>query len=90
MQLADYFIRWWTRDHFNKYGSKCTSEPCGPIFYVQFYGILGLLCFLTLMVFRGSFLYTWALGASQRMHAKSIHRMLYAPLGFFLMVRRVR
>ncbi len=28
-------MRWWTRDHYNKYGTKCTEEPCGPIFYVQ-------------------------------------------------------
>lgn len=34
-QLADYFVRWWTRDQYNKYGTKCTEEPCGPIFYVQ-------------------------------------------------------
>ncbi|KAL4427322.1 hypothetical protein ABPG77_003231 [Micractinium sp. CCAP 211/92] len=83
-QLADYFVRWWTRDHYNKYGTKCTEEPCGPIFYVQYYGILGLLCFLTLMLFRGSFLYKWCLGAAHQLQQKSVHRILYAPLGFFL------
>nr|AXF41555.1 HLA3 protein [Chlorella sp. ArM0029B] len=85
-QLADYFIRWWTRDEYNKYGTKCgpDNEPCGPIFYVQYYGILGVMAFLVLMVFRGAALYAWAMKASQRMHEKSVHRMLYAPLGFFL------
>lgn len=38
------------------------------------------------MFFRGTFLYIWALGAAQRIHVKSIHRVLYAPLGFFLTV----
>lgn len=81
-QLADYFIRWWTRDHFDKYAADCTGF-CGPWFYVTFYAILGLACFLTLMIFRGAFLFIWALGASERIHKKSIHRVLYAPLGFF-------
>ncbi len=47
------------------------------------YGILALGCFITLMIFRGSFLYLWALGASQRIQTKSVHRVLFAPLGFF-------
>lgn len=34
LQLADYFIRWWTRDHYNQYGD-CTMEPCSPTFYVM-------------------------------------------------------
>jgi hypothetical protein len=83
-------VRWWTRDYYHKYGQQCIDAedyPCGPEFYVRYYGILGILCFLTLMVFRGAFLYTWTLGASYRQHEKSIHRILYAPLGFFLTVR---
>lgn len=82
-QLADYFIRWWTRDHYNKYGPDCTGD-CGPIYYVRWYGILGLALFIGLMIPRGAFLYIWSLGASNRQHSKSIHRILYAPLGFFL------
>lgn len=35
---------------------------------------------------RSAFLYKWALGASEKLHTKSIHRMLFAPLGFFLTV----
>lgn len=87
LQLADYFIRWWTRDHYNKYGQDCIDrgdEPCGPMFYVQWYGVLGLAFFIGLMFFRGWALYAWCNGSSQRQHAKSIHRVLYAPLGFFL------
>lgn len=34
-----------------------------------------------------AFLYKWALGAAEKLHTKSIHRVLYAPLGFFLTVR---
>jgi hypothetical protein len=86
-QLADYFIRWWTRDQYNKYGQDCIDagdEPCGPMFYVQWYGVLGLAFFIGLMFFRGAALYMWCNGSSQRQHAKSIHRVLYAPLGFFL------
>jgi ABC-type multidrug transport system fused ATPase/permease subunit len=82
-QLADYFIRWWTRDHYNKYSPDCEGL-CGGQFYVQYYGILGLLCFIGLMIPRGAFLYKWALGAAERLHTKSVHRVLYAPLGFFL------
>lgn len=41
LQLADYFIRWWTRDHYNKYAADCEGL-CGGLFYVQYYGILGL------------------------------------------------
>jgi hypothetical protein len=84
-QLADYFIRWWTRDEYNRYEPDCTGL-CGGMFYVRYYGILGIGCFLGFMIFRGAFLYIWSLGASQRMHEKSIHRVLYAPLGFFLQV----
>ena len=41
LQLADYFIRWWTRDHYQKYSPDCEGL-CGGQFYVQYYGILGL------------------------------------------------
>ncbi|GAB4815837.1 hypothetical protein N2152v2_002883 [Parachlorella kessleri] len=82
-QLADYFVRWWTRDYYNKYGPNCVGD-CGPMFYAKYYYILGLAFFIGLMVFRGAFLYAWALGASQRIHSKSVHRVLFAPLGFFL------
>lgn len=44
------------------------------------------MCFLTLMLFRGSFLYKWCLGATNQLQQKSVHRILYAPLGFFLQV----
>jgi ABC-type multidrug transport system fused ATPase/permease subunit len=54
------------------------------MYYVTWYGVLGLALFIGLMIPRGAFLYTWAMGASNRQHAKSIHRILYAPLGFFL------
>lgn len=37
-----------------------------------------------------AFLYKWALGASQELHSKSIHRVLFAPLGFFLTVGTVQ
>lgn len=86
-QLADYFVRWWTRDHYGKYGPGCLEsgdDPCGPMYYVTWYGVLGLALFIGLMIPRGAFLYAWAMGASNRQHAKSIHRILYAPLGFFL------
>ena len=33
-QVADYFIRWWTRDEYRKYGAACTGD-CGGIFYVR-------------------------------------------------------
>jgi hypothetical protein len=36
------------------------------------------------MLFRGAFLYIWALGSAQRTQSKAVHRVLYAPLGFFL------
>ncbi len=38
------------------------------------------------MLFRGSFLYKWCLGAAHQLQQKSVHRILYAPLGFFLQV----
>jgi hypothetical protein len=38
------------------------------------------------MVFRGAMMYIWALGSAQRMQSKAVHRVLYAPLGFFLNV----
>jgi ABC-type multidrug transport system fused ATPase/permease subunit len=82
-QMADYFIRWWTRDTYAKYAANCTDD-CGPIFYVRYYGILGIFLFLSLMLCRGAFLYIWALGASQEIFEKSVHRVLNAPLGFFL------
>ena len=50
------------------------------------YGILGLLMFIGFMFCRGAFLYIWAMGAAQRIHEKSVHRVLFAPLGFFFSV----
>lgn len=85
MQMADYYIRWWTRDWYGKYKPACQGD-CGPMFYVKYYAILGLGLFIGLMFFRGAFLYLWTLGAGERIRQKSIHRLLYAPLGFFLMV----
>jgi hypothetical protein len=49
--------------------------------------VLGLGFFIGLMLLRGAFLYLWTLGASERIREKSIHRILNAPLGFFLQVR---
>ncbi|KIZ01660.1 ABC transporter, multidrug resistance associated protein [Monoraphidium neglectum] len=74
-QIADYFIRWWTNDFYKKYNPACEG---------RLYGVLALGGFLTLMLFRGTFLYTWAIGAANRLQVKSVHRILYAPLGFFL------
>ena len=85
-QVADYFIRWWTRDQFGKYLATCSGD-CGSIYYVRWYAVLGLGFFIGLMLFRGAFLYLWTLGASERIREKSIHRILNAPLGFFLQVR---
>jgi hypothetical protein len=84
-QVADYFIRWWTRDQFGKYLATCTDD-CGSMYYVRWYAVLGLGFFIGLMLFRGAFLYLWTLGASERIREKSIHRILNAPLGFFLQV----
>jgi ATP-binding cassette subfamily C (CFTR/MRP) protein 1 len=84
--MADFFIRWWTRDYYNKYNEDCTGFYCGGMFYVKYYGILGPFLFIVLMLFRGSFLYLWCMGAAQRIHVKGIHRVLYAPLGFFFSV----
>jgi len=64
-----------------------TPQPPNPPTQVTWYAVLGLGFFLGLMVFRGAVLYWWCLGASQRTQAKSVHRVLYAPLGFFLTVR---
>jgi hypothetical protein len=47
---------------------------------------LGFFC--GLMIFRGAALYWWTLRASGRFVSKSVHRVLYAPLGFFLAVSR--
>jgi hypothetical protein len=33
-QVADYFIRWWTRDQFDKYKLTCVGD-CGGIYYVR-------------------------------------------------------
>jgi hypothetical protein len=57
------------------------------MYYVTWYAVLGVGFFLGLMVFRGAVLYWWCMVASQRWHSKSVHRVLYAPLGFFLTVR---
>ncbi|GBF87685.1 hypothetical protein Rsub_00396 [Raphidocelis subcapitata] len=83
-QLADYFIRWWTRDEYKKYAATCVGRDCGGLYYVTWYAVLGLGFFLGLMVFRGAVLYWWCLGSAQRMQSKAVHRVLYAPLGFFL------
>ena len=48
------------------------------------YAAFGLGAFVSLMLFRGAFLYIWALGSAQRTQSKAVHRVLYAPLGFFL------
>lgn len=84
-QVGDYYIRWWTRDEFKKYLPNCVGY-CNGFFYVRIYAILALALFIGLMLFRGAFLYLWCLGASERIHKKGIHRLLYAPLGFFLTV----
>jgi hypothetical protein len=35
-QVADYFIRWWTRDEFKRYpNAGCKGGECGGIFYVR-------------------------------------------------------
>lgn len=34
-QLADYFIRWWTRDEFKKYAPTCVGSLCGGMYYVR-------------------------------------------------------
>jgi hypothetical protein len=85
-QVADYYVRWWTRDEFGKYPFSCVGD-CGANYYVRWYAIWGLAIFIGLMLFRGAFLYLWTLGASERIRAKSVHRILNAPLGFFLQVR---
>jgi ATP-binding cassette, subfamily C (CFTR/MRP), member 1 len=84
-QMADFFIRWWTSDYYGKYKGQCIEGICYGNFYAIFYATLTGI-FLILMLFRGAFLYLWALGASQRIHEKSVHRILYAPLGFFFSV----
>ena len=84
-QMADFFIRWWTSDTYSKYKGQCSEGLCYGNFYATFYAVLTGI-FLILMLFRGAFLYLWALGASQRIHEKSVHRVLFAPLGFFFSV----
>lgn len=48
--------------------------------------MLGLAFFVGLMFPRGAALYLWCAGAGNRLQSKSVHRVLYAPLGFFLNV----
>lgn len=70
-QMADFFIRWWTADTYNVYKGKCNGEFCYGRFYATFYATLTGI-FLILMLFRGVFLYLWALKGSQRIHEKSV------------------
>ncbi|KAI8468106.1 MAG: hypothetical protein J3K34DRAFT_479395 [Monoraphidium minutum] len=83
-QIADYFIRWWTNDFYGKYLPGCEGRLCRGHYYVQWYAVLGLAFFCGLMIFRGAALYWWCVGAANRIQSKSVHRVLYAPLGFFL------
>lgn len=34
IQMADYFVRWWTRDYYGKYLPDCTGL-CGGAYYVM-------------------------------------------------------
>jgi ATP-binding cassette subfamily C (CFTR/MRP) protein 1 len=81
-QMADFFIRWWISDTYGSYKGKCTTELCYGNYYASFYAILTGI-FVSSMFLRGALLYLWALGASSRIYSKSVHRVLYAPLGFF-------
>eukprot|EP00878_Enallax_costatus_P000230 GHUV01000294.1.p1 GENE.GHUV01000294.1~~GHUV01000294.1.p1 ORF type:complete len:1290 (+),score=442.33 GHUV01000294.1:122-3991(+) len=85
-QISDYWVRQWTGDTRGWYkagrpGYSLFSAP-GPA-YVFIYGMLTL-AFIFLMLLRGSTFHLWTLGSSQRMHKKMVHKVLFAPLGFFL------
>lgn len=82
----------WTRDWYgkwnpaNRYGPQSNADALwGEKFYILVYGLC-VFYFIFSMFFRGAFLYWWALGASCRFQKKSLHRVLYAPLGYFLRV----
>ena len=85
----------WTRDSYgkwnpaNRYGPQSNAQAIwGEKFYILVYGLC-VFYFIFSMLFRGTFLYWWALGAACRFQKKALHRVLYAPLGYFLRVCRV-
>eukprot|EP00883_Tetradesmus_obliquus_P000567 jgi/Sobl393_1/10597/SZX72300.1 len=83
-QISDYWVRQWTGDtrHWYKLHSQPLFATAGSA-YVLIYGLLTA-AFIGLMLLRGANFHMWTLGSSQRMHKAMLHKVLYAPLGFFL------
>uniref|UniRef100_A0A383WNY2 Uncharacterized protein n=1 Tax=Tetradesmus obliquus TaxID=3088 RepID=A0A383WNY2_TETOB len=84
-QISDMWVRQWTGDTRKWYvnGPPMTIFSAAGPAYVFIYGMLTL-AFIVLMLLRGSTFHGWSLGASQRLHKNMLHKVLYAPLGFFL------
>eukprot|EP00775_Hariotina_reticulata_P004687 gene4687-4939_t len=83
-QVSDFWVRQWTGDSRGWYKNK--DQPMfsyAGASYVFIYAMLTL-AFIVLMLFRGTCFHGWTLGSSQHLHSKMVHKVLYAPLGFFL------
>lgn len=80
-QIADWWIRMWVSGEYNGYQRQGFFS--GNNFYCIIFAGLTFM-FITLMLFRGWMFFAWSLGSSNRMFGKMTHRVLYAPLYFFL------
>uniref|UniRef100_A0A383VW30 Uncharacterized protein n=1 Tax=Tetradesmus obliquus TaxID=3088 RepID=A0A383VW30_TETOB len=82
-QISDYWVRQWTGDTRKWYVTGPPFFGGAGKAYVFIYGMLTA-AFIVLMLLRGATFHLWTLGSSQRMHKSMLHKVLYAPLGFFL------
>ncbi|WIA32616.1 hypothetical protein OEZ86_003419 [Tetradesmus obliquus] len=82
-QISDYWVRQWTGDTRQWYVTGPPFFGGAGKAYVFIYGMLTAV-FIVLMLLRGATFHLWTLGSSQRMHKSMLHKVLYAPLGFFL------
>jgi len=86
-QMSDYWVRQWTADTQGWYtldskGKEITGKDASAK-YVGFYAAI-IAAFIVLMLFRGTVFFWWSLGGANRLYKKALHRVLFTPMGFFL------
>jgi len=74
-QISDWWVRQWTSDAQQWYGTNDTPFPGANAgtSYVAMYAIL-VGTFIILMLCRGSFFHWWTLGASQNLNKRMVHK----------------
>lgn len=82
-QMSDFWVRAWAADTYNFYKSETEIGSTGSHMYAWVYGAITFAFFAIQLLRTGMFFY-WGACASNAMHRLKLHRVLNAPLGFFL------